>query len=222
LPPNWSSTATPINDGVGWESGPCESFLCTAFVHPVCPAVPHWSVSRLLDFGATQFKRRASSSECSQVGLPERIDHRPIGIRFAIAERPGLSIGDCAYIDRLGAKARCLVAEIKQRRRRAIVFRQFEQSGAPHCSDTDPTVSWRRHCYWSGRHSRGRRRWRRWRWRWRSLYAGKQQSWQQHHGNFPVHPHPRRKRFAFAPAFRRFAATVRLEVNNHANCKPPN
>jgi hypothetical protein len=138
-----------------------------------------------------RLKRRASSSECSQVGLPERIDSRPIRMRFAIAERQGLSIGDRTYIDRPGAKARCLIADIKQRRCSAIVLRQFEQSCAPHRPDTDPTVRWRRLCYRSGSYSRGGRRWQRWGRRgWRRLYTGKQQSRQQHYRNFPVHPHP--------------------------------
>ena len=147
-----------------------------------------WRTSRRSTSGATWFKRRASSPECSQVGLPERIDSRPIGIGFAVAERPGLSIGNRPHIDRSSAEARCLIAEIKQRRCSAIIFRQFEQSCAPHRPDADPTVGWRRLCYRSGGYRRGRCWWRRW--GWRRLHARKQRSRQQHHGKFPSHPHP--------------------------------
>ena len=52
----------------------------------------------------------------------------PVGTNRAVAERLGLSVGDRAYINRSGTKARRLIADIKQRRRGAIVFRQFQQS----------------------------------------------------------------------------------------------
>ena len=94
--------------------------------------------------------------------------------------RPHLSlrIGDRAHIDRSGPKARCLIADIEQRCRGAVVWRQLQQSFAPCRLNSDPTVAWRRLRDGSRCRLRGHRhRWRcgggRWR---RCLHAREQQA----------------------------------------------
>jgi hypothetical protein len=65
--------------------------------------------------------RSAPSSEGLSIGLPKRLDGRSVRMLCAVAVRQLLSVGDRAYIYGSATEARCLVADIEERCRGAIV-----------------------------------------------------------------------------------------------------
>ena len=65
---------------------------------------------------------RALSSEGLSISLPKRLDGRSARMLCAVAFRPLLSVGDSGDIDGSATEARCLIADIEQRCRGAIVW----------------------------------------------------------------------------------------------------
>jgi hypothetical protein len=63
----------------------------------------------------------ALSPEGLSISLPKRLDGRSVRMLCAVAVRQLFSVGDRAHIDGSATEARCLIADIEERCRGAIV-----------------------------------------------------------------------------------------------------
>src|ERR1700739_2293709 len=95
-------------------------------------------------YGQSPSGGSALSSEGLSISLPKSLDGRSARMLCAVALRPLLSVGDRGHIDGSATEARCLIADIEQRCRGPIVWRQLQQPFAGRPLDTDPTVAGRR------------------------------------------------------------------------------